>query len=48
MLHLSEDCETDILRPTNTQVLVENEIDKIATTLMKGDETEGKGEISNQ
>ena len=48
MLHLSEDCETDILRPTNTQVLVENEIDKIATTLMKGDETEEKGEISNQ
>ena len=48
MLHLSEDCETDILRPTNTQVLVENEIDKIATTLMKGDETEEKGEICNQ
>ena len=48
MLHLSEDCETDILRQTNTQVLVENEIDKTATTVMKGDETEEKGEISNQ
>ena len=48
IIRLSEDCETDILRPTNTQVLVENEINDIAATLIKGDEAEEKGEINNQ
>ena len=48
MLRLGEDYETDILRQINTQVLVENESDEIAATLVKRDETEEKGKTGDQ